>query len=152
MQHTAVMELLAENRADVNQVRRHRHLDYNTRFAHQQLAPQTRADGFFPLLAAVKNNRLDHVEWLLTAQADVSQVYPQGGNTALMTASLHGQASIVRTLLTRNAEVAYLKHDGGSALLAACNHGDAEVVDMLLNAKADPSQCGRLLVSVDAGR
>ena len=58
-----------------------------------------------------------------------------------MTASLHGQASIVRTLLTRNAEVAYLKHDGGSALLAACNHGDAEVVDMLLNAKADPSQC-----------
>ena len=122
------------------------------------LALQARADGFFPLLAAVKNSRHDHVECLLAAKANVNQIYPKGGNTALMTASLRGLAITVKTLLAHRADATAVKPDGGTALLAACSHGSVEVVSELLDAKADPSQClwdgmwSPLMQAADRGR
>jgi ankyrin repeat protein len=82
-------------------------------------------------LEEVKNGKIESVELLLKAGADVNF-----GNS-LYTASKSGHVDIVRLLLNNKADINTINEIGETALMEASRCGNTDVVKELLNKNAD---------------
>jgi len=94
------------------------------------------ADGWTPLMIAVRRANPADVRRLIEAGADVN-VTSRLGWTALMWASYGGETAIVRDLLSAGADVNQSSKTGQSALIRAAGQGHTEAVGELLGAGAD---------------
>ena len=98
------------------------------------------ADGCSALYFACLTERIDIMERLLDAGADINLLQGKEGNTVLSLAASHGQADIARHLLARHdLELDKPGHDNRTALMTAAYHGNAEVAALLLAAGASRS-------------
>ena len=97
-------------------------------------------DGNTALQSVVKHKRVEMVEMLLNAGADVNApARPDGGRTALQHATERGDLGTVKLLLSRGADVnAPAGHDGGiTALQGTMRKGSLKIVLTLLEAGAN---------------
>jgi ankyrin repeat protein len=88
------------------------------------------------LFAAVRSGRLDVVEALLNAGADVNARDKTLGNTALMIAAGHHN-DLIKPLVAAGAHIDAQNNIGQSALLNAVILNDPDTVQALLDAGAD---------------
>lgn len=93
-------------------------------------------DGTTPLHWAVQQDRLDIVQALISAGANVN-AKNRYGVAALVLAATNGNASITQALLKAGADVRVIVPETGSALMAAARTGNPEVIKLLLAAGAD---------------
>eukprot|EP00434_Breviolum_minutum_P016655 symbB.v1.2.014683.t1/scaffold1073.1/size139849/4 len=100
---------------------------------------QTTETGRTPLLAAVRNGRLDLVRTLCAFRADLNKAAENGWNPLLLAAQ-RGYSEVVQLLCTLNASLGVTTKDTSSALHLAVHGGFQEVVEALLEAKADMNQ------------
>ena len=93
---------------------------------------ETNSDGDTPLISAADEGKLEHVQLLLEAGADVFAT-DKAGRTALYVASQGGFVEIVDCLLQVGGEKLALVHDedGATALHVASQEGHLEVVECL---------------------
>lgn len=83
------------------------------------------------LMLAVSHGRLDLVQLLLEAGADVN-VQDEDGSTALMCASEHGHVELVKLLLSQaNCDANIADNDGSTAMSIAMEAGHRDVGVML---------------------
>jgi uncharacterized protein len=99
-------------------------------------ANQTEPDGTTPLHWAVQQDRLDIVEALISAGANVN-AKNRYGITPLVLAATTGNASVTAALLKAGADVRVSVPETGSVLITAARTGNPEVVKLLLAAGAD---------------
>ncbi|KAJ5506485.1 hypothetical protein N7453_005442 [Penicillium expansum] len=119
--HTAIVELLLNNKADVN-------------------APPAKNGGRTALQGTAGAGHIEIVELLLNNKADVNAPPAKyNGYTALQAAVAAGHIEIVKLLLNNKADVNAppAKYNGYTALQAAAGAGHVEIVKLLLNNKAD---------------
>jgi serine/threonine-protein phosphatase 6 regulatory ankyrin repeat subunit B len=96
-----------------------------------------------PLIAAARKGRVDIIEILLEHGADIGQTTDYApddnlvGMDALAYASARGHLNVVRTLLTRGADINFCDGMGWTALMRAVSQGHAEVVRYLIEHGAD---------------
>jgi len=93
-------------------------------------------DGTTPLHWAVEQDRLDTVQELLKAGANVN-AKNRYGVTPLLIAATNGNASITQALLEAGADVRVVIPETGSILMAAARTGNPEVIMSLLAVGAD---------------
>lgn len=93
-------------------------------------------DGTAPLHWAVQQNRLDDIQALLKAGANVN-AKNRYGITPLAVAATTGNAAITQTLLNAGADVRVTIPETGSILMTAARTGNPEVIKLLLAAGAD---------------
>lgn len=117
MDQTAVVELLLQNKAKVDQTDEH---------------------GVSSLALAVQEGHVASMKLLLAYDADVNQVNSVG-STPLFVAAQTGNLQVVDALVSHGADSRVARHDGGTALHAAVRSGSTSVVERLLEAGADPS-------------
>ena len=82
-----------------------------------------------PLLLAAGEGRLDAVRYLLDQGADVN-AHDERGRSALSEAAFNGNASVIKELILRGAELNALS-DEGTALDIAINTKHAEAIELL---------------------
>ena len=82
-----------------------------------------------PLLLAAGEGRLDAVRYLLDQGADVN-VRDERGRSALTEAAFNGNASVIKELILRGAQLNALS-DEGTALDIAVNTKHAEAIELL---------------------
>jgi len=104
--------------------------------ASLRAADQAEPDGTTPLHRAVQQDRLDDVQALLTAGANVN-AKNRYGVTPLLVAATNGNAPIAQALLKAGADVRVIVPETGSILMAASRTGNPEVIRLLLGAGAD---------------
>jgi hypothetical protein len=87
---------------------------------------------------------MDIAQALLSAGADPNlkgqELLPslkKKGVTALMAASMHGNADLARQLIAKGAKVNQQDDEGQTALILAAREGNAEVAKVLISNKAD---------------
>ncbi|XP_014256373.1 KN motif and ankyrin repeat domain-containing protein 3 isoform X2 [Cimex lectularius] len=79
------------------------------------------------LMLAVSHGRIDTVEMLLEAGADVN-IQDEDGSTALMCAAEHGCIDIVKLLLAQpDCDLSITDYDGSTALAIAMNAGNRDI-------------------------
>ncbi len=100
------------------------------------LADQAAPDGTTPLHWAVQQERLDTVESLIAAGANVNAKNRYGA-TPLMLSATTGNAAVTKALLKAGADFRVTVPDTGSVLVTAARTGNPEVVKLLLTAGAD---------------
>jgi uncharacterized protein len=93
-------------------------------------------DGTTPLHWAVQQERLDTVQALLAAGANVNAKNRYGATPLLLAATV-GNATITQALLKARADVRVIVPETGSVLMAAARTGNPEVIKLLLAAGAD---------------
>jgi RNA polymerase sigma factor (sigma-70 family) len=93
-----------------------------------------------PLVRAVQTGDVELVRLILDAGADARQRCGcAGGESALWTATLYGEARIVGALLTAGADPNADAFAGATPLSVAAQRGHHEITRLLLAAGADPS-------------
>jgi uncharacterized protein len=97
---------------------------------------QSEPDGTTPLHWAVQQDRLDIVQALISAGANVN-AKNRYGTPPLVVAAANGNASITKALLKAGADVRVMVPETGSVLIAAARTGNPEVIQLLLAAGAD---------------
>jgi ankyrin repeat protein len=97
---------------------------------------QTQPDGTTPLHWAVQEARLDIVEALLAAGANVN-AKNRYGVTPLVLAAATGNAPITQALLKAGADFKMVAPETGSVLSTAARTGNPEVINVLLAAGAN---------------
>ena len=90
---------------------------------------------------AIDAEDLSALERLVEDVADVD-LPGSGGRTALMIASKHGRADLVRRLLRRGADVNVRSRNRGTALMFAALGASPQTLDALLSAGADVNAVG----------
>ena len=85
------------------------------------------------IVVAASRGRLDIVQLLVAAGADVNAVVPPHGMTALIGAAIHGRVQTAEYLLRNGATVESRIATGHDAFLAAVDRGHIGVVVMLIN-------------------
>jgi hypothetical protein len=113
----AVQCLVTELGADVNKAHKH--------------------DGSTPVMMAAEYDRLDVLEFLLKANADVNRADTEGFSPLFWAAKL-GSLSVVRCLLKYGANINQADNAGITPLMVASFGKHAEVVTWLIKAGADP--------------
>ena len=115
-------------------------------------------DGFYPLGLAAFFGRTEAALWLLERGADVKQVARNPMQvTALHAAVAANQASVVRALLERGADVNARQQQGWMPLHEAAGGGKLEILDLLLehgaklNAKNDEGKTP-LAIAMERGQ
>jgi ankyrin repeat protein len=93
-------------------------------------------DGYNTLVAAVRRNKPDVVEFLLQRGLDVNEMTDDW--SPLMRAASHGHVEVIRVLLAAGALVNLQDDDGYTALLTVGQENEAMVVKELLQAGANP--------------
>jgi uncharacterized protein len=83
-----------------------------------------------PLVDAVFCNDLRNVQRLLDQGVDVNSK-TDGGTTALMVASWHGNFPIASLLLKKGANVNAQNHSGDTALTWASKKGHTQIIELL---------------------
>ena len=106
---------------------------------------QISSEGQTPFALAAQFGRYEAVCLLLDAGANINDLHPEKGSSALFTAALHGHAKIVEALIKRHAKVEctyILEEYTITPLIAAVSVPTSEkasVVRLLLEARADTS-------------
>ncbi|KAI5715980.1 hypothetical protein M8J77_025556 [Diaphorina citri] len=90
-----------------------------------------------PLCAAVWDNNIRHVEYLLRAGHDVNEKMKLDGRTALFVAVHFNHRHIAALLIHHGAKVNERDKEGMTPLHLACHFRDRDMVKLLLNNKAD---------------
>lgn len=104
---------------------------------------------FPPILEAIVRNRVDIVEMLIDAYADVNRNL-EDRSTPLIVACIRGYAQIVRILVDAGAEVNARDDEGSTPLMIAACQGSLEIVKFLIDQGADVNledDCGENAVS-----
>ncbi|XP_043941478.1 KN motif and ankyrin repeat domain-containing protein 4 [Protopterus annectens] len=83
-------------------------------------------------LASAETEEDMKVVMRLFKQGNLNIRATQEGQTALLLATSHGRADMVKALISCGADVNLQDDDGTSALLCACEHGHLEIVKILL--------------------
>ena len=91
----------------------------------------------FPLLVAVRDDKVSEIKRLLDEGADVNDE-EKGGLTALILAAFKGRGEIVKLLLDNRAKVDHKNKHGFTALMMAAHECHNEVAKLLLEYKANP--------------
>jgi ankyrin repeat protein len=102
----------------------------------QKEANETEPDGATALHWAVQEDRLDMVQALISAGANVNGKNRYGA-TPLLLAATAGDASITEALLKAGADVGVSIPETGSVLIAAARTGNPGVIKLLLARGAD---------------
>jgi ankyrin repeat protein len=97
---------------------------------------QTEPDGTTALHKAVQQDRLDTVNALISAGANVN-AKNRYGSTPLVLAATTGSVAVTDALLKAGADVRVRVPEMGSVLIAAARTGNPEVIKLLLAAGAD---------------
>ena len=99
------------------------------------------SNGHQPLYLACSRGHFNMTERLCEEGADVNYVQKgrNGGLTALHGAVLSGKASMVATLLKRNAKVDIVSKKSGTALYIAAERGKVDIAKLLLEKQASPN-------------
>eukprot|EP00668_Euglena_longa_P042688 GGOE01056514.1.p1 GENE.GGOE01056514.1~~GGOE01056514.1.p1 ORF type:complete len:1143 (-),score=373.54 GGOE01056514.1:83-3451(-) len=97
----------------------------------------------FPLAVAAENGRADVVQLLCEKKADIDQVHPEDGTTALWNAAYYGFRDVVEGLVRKGANPHAESRTGESVLYAAAQQGHNAVVCFLVE------ECG--LSAEDSG-
>ncbi|MCL4360910.1 ankyrin repeat domain-containing protein [Candidatus Dependentiae bacterium] len=91
-----------------------------------------------PLVQAVSMNRKDIIELLLKKGVNINQRDPEdGGITALMAASEHGNFELATFLINAGAQINKKGYHNETALMLASYNGHVEIVKLLLEHNAD---------------
>jgi len=90
-----------------------------------------------PLRRAVAEGRLDVLEHLIEAGADLDAVEEQGDDTALILAAGLGKADLVELLVEMGADADLIDAEGRSPLMLAAGRNDRECFDLLAPATAE---------------
>jgi uncharacterized protein len=106
------------------------------RGAAEPASNQSEPDGTTPLHSAVEQDRLDVVQALISAGANVN-AKNRYGVTPLVLAATTGDASVTAALLKAGADVRVSVPETGSVLMTAARTGNPEVIKLLLAAGAD---------------
>ena len=102
----------------------------------REAANQTEPDGTTALHWAVQQDRLDIVQALISAGANVN-TKNRYGTTPLLLAATTGNASVTDALLRAGADVHAIVPETGSVLIAAARTGNPAVIKLLLGAGAE---------------
>jgi ankyrin repeat protein len=106
-------------------------------------ANRTEPDGTTPLHWAVQLDRLDIVEALISAGANVN-AKNRYGTAPLVLAATTGNASVTEALLKAGGDVRVSVPETGTVLIAAARTGNPEVMKLLLAAGAEVNFAERL--------
>src|SRR5207249_2710320 len=87
--------------------------------------------GETPLMTAARAGRVDAVNALIEAHADLKAKESVGGQTALMWATAEGHADVVQALIKAGADVHQGSKKGFTPLLFAARNGDIETTRAL---------------------
>lgn len=128
----------------------------NALLSHPVEIRRSSANGWDPLILALKYSHYDAAELLIDRGADVNARQPIGGQTPLHFAAAYGQASLVRKMLRRGADPRATDESGATACDQAriCMEGTPtrqttyrEIVELLeaavertINKRAAPTQ------------
>lgn len=130
--HVDVLHMLLKKSADLDAV------DPQARV----LESITSAKPYSPMMLACQNNHVSIVNSLLDHGDDIEKE-SQGRLSPLYTASQHGRAGIVETLIQRGAKVTTTyESEKSHPLYAASADGHVEIVNLLLHAGAQLSNAG----------
>ena len=88
------------------------------------------------LIEASHSDRMDEIERLIEAGADVNAKNEKGG-TALMYASIVGNLEILEKLIEKGADIDAKSARGWTALMLASHRGHIEIVERLIEVGAD---------------
>ncbi|KAJ1465361.1 ankyrin repeat-containing domain protein, partial [Baffinella frigidus] len=94
-------------------------------------------DGASPLALAAANNEIDMAVMLIKYGADVNQLSPVHGETAIFDAVREARPDMVKLLIAENANVAIKSLRGSVVLHMAVFREDTQLVQMLMDAGAD---------------
>lgn len=100
--------------------------------------------GALPLMIAAEEGRMEILNYLIEAGADVDATN-RAGRTALMLAAQEKQRDAVQALIAAGADVNARDQLGGSALLWSAAMADSDMVSDLIHAGADHSITDRQL-------
>ena len=96
------------------------------------------ADGFTPLLLAVRGGHTETCELLLSNGSDLEEKVLVTKRSALHLASADGHSSLLQLLIDHRGDVNSRDITGGTPLHFASQEGHLSCVAMLLQAGADP--------------
>ncbi|WP_298138790.1 ankyrin repeat domain-containing protein [Flavobacterium sp.] len=94
--------------------------------------------GFSPLILACYKSNNDVARYLIEKKADLDYVSQEG--TALMAATVKGNAKLVELLLSNNANPNLTDEKGTTALMYAVQFKNEEIIQLLLKYKADKTK------------
>ena len=100
---------------------------------------QADSDSWTPLDIASDYQRLDIMDQLIAAGADVNHVHSRLRTTPLLRATSQGHSTVVDKLLKRGATVDQANDDGRTPLAQAVCHGLYTIAECLLSFGADPN-------------
>nr|CCA14246.1 conserved hypothetical protein [Albugo laibachii Nc14] len=121
----------------------HGHLDIVSLLLHSSSINLDLSDGIgmTPLMVAVENGRIEVVEKLLLAGADINHISCEG-NTALYLAVNNSSISLVQLLLSFRSELDVRAQPSGlTALQVGAQRGNYDICALLLAHGANMSQC-----------
>ena len=96
--------------------------------------------GETPLMLAARTGRVDAVEVMANAGADVDAQETWNGQSALMWAAAEGHVPVVETLIALGADIHARSNSGATPLLFATRKGSIGAVQALLTAGADVNE------------
>ena len=142
--HTAVIKLLLENKAEVDMANNN---DGSTPLSiaaengrtdamklllkHKAMIDKARDDGRTPLYIAAARGRTESMQFLLKHKATVDEAANDGA-TPLFIAAANSHADAMQLLLRHGAQANLVRADGYTAMLLAAERGHAEAVKLLL--------------------
>jgi len=102
-------------------------------------SPDTKDKKGVPLLSiAVRNGKINTLEYLLHSGAQVNLIAEDRGSTALFDSALEKNKDMVKVLIEAGANVNVQSKDGQTALVVVVGAGDEAIVELLVKAGADP--------------
>jgi ankyrin repeat protein len=107
-------------------------------YARDQLSAPGPDGRFTPLMRACKEGRLDIVDELLTAGADLAVLNADGCN-ALWLACYNGSPAIIQRLIDAGIAIDNQNGNGATALMYVASNSKPELVKLLLENGADPA-------------